>query len=170
MADDNKTPLKSRAITMSAVRTCARQTHSSKLPESQMETERDVYTQRSGLILDLKTVAVIDDDADVRESMEVLLAALGYYSEIFDSAESFLAAAATSSASCLLVDIELGDLSGIELVRQLAAEGFKYPIIFMTGRNDDNIRSQAEAAGCIAFLSKPFPAKLLRDAVSQATG
>jgi FixJ family two-component response regulator len=134
-----------------------------------METERDVYTQRSGLILDLKTVAVIDDDCGVRESMEVLLAALGYDTEIFDSAESFLTAAATSNASCLLVDIELGDLSGIELARQLAAEGFKYPIIFMTGRNDDTIRSQAEAAGCIAFLNKPFPAKLLRDAISQAT-
>jgi FixJ family two-component response regulator len=134
-----------------------------------METERDVYTQRSGLILDLKTVAVIDDDCDVRESLEVLLAALGYDTELFDSAESFLAAAATSKASCLLVDIHLGDISGIELVRQLAAEGIKCPVIFMTGRNDDNIRSQAKAAGCIAFLNKPFPAELLRDAIRQAT-
>ena len=134
-----------------------------------MEAERDVYAHGSRPILDLKTVAVIDDDPGVRESMEVLLAALGYYSEIFESAESFLIAAATSNASCLLVDIGLGDLSGIELARQLAAEGYKYPIIFMTGRRDDHIRSQAEAAGCVAFLNKPFPAKLLRDVIRKAT-
>jgi FixJ family two-component response regulator len=120
--------------------------------------------------LDSKTVAVIEDDPEFRESMEVLLAALGYDTEIFDSAESFLTVAATSKASCLLVDVGLGDISGIELARQLAAEGFSYPIIFMSGRHDDNIRSQAEAAGCIAFLNKPFPAKLLRDAVRQAIG
>jgi len=169
MADHNKTRLKRRAIAMSAVRTCARR-HSSDLPVSRIETEREGYAKRSGRTLDLKTVAVIDDDCGFRETMEVLLAMLGYYSEIFDSAESFLAAVPTSNASCLLVDIELGNFSGIELARQLAAEGFKYPIIFMTGRSDDSIRTEAEAAGCIAFLNKPFPAKLLRDAISQATG
>jgi FixJ family two-component response regulator len=134
-----------------------------------METKRGACSHRSGLILDLKTIAVIDDDAAVRESMEVLLAALGYYAEIFDSAESFLTAAPTSNASCLVVDIHLGDISGIELARQLAAEGFKYPIIFMTGRGDDLIRSQAQAVGGIALLHKPFPAKLLRDTIRQAT-
>jgi FixJ family two-component response regulator len=120
--------------------------------------------------LDLKTVAIIDDDCGFRDMLEVLVAALGYYSETFESAESFLAAAPTSNANCLLVDIELGDRSGIELVRQLTANGFKYPIIFMTGRIDNDIRNQAKAAGCIAFLNKPFPAKVLREAISQATG
>src|SRR4051794_33641818 len=134
-----------------------------------MEIERGAYSDRSGLTLDLKTVVVIDDDFSVRESMEVLLAALGYYCEVFDSAESFLAAAPTSNASCLLVDIHLGDISGIELARQLAAEGFKYPIIFMTGRGDDLIRTQAQAVGGTALLNKPFPAKLLRDTIRKAT-
>jgi FixJ family two-component response regulator len=132
-------------------------------------TERGAYSRRSGLILILKTVVVIDDDAGVRESLEVLLAALGYCPETFDSAESFLVAAPTSNASCLVVDIHLGDISGIELARQLTADGFKYPIIFMSGRGDDLIRSQAQAVGCIAFLDKPVPAKLLRDAIRQAT-
>ena len=142
---------------------------SSSLP-GRKSTERGAYARRSELILDdLKTVAIIDDDPGMRESLEVLLAVMGYYAEIFDSAESFLTAAATSSASCLVVDIHLPDLSGIELARQLVAEGFNYPIIFMTGRDNDFIRRQAEATGCIAFLKKPFPAKLLRDAIRQAT-
>ena len=83
-------------------------------------------------------------------------------------AETFLACAATFRASCLLVDIELGDLSGVELARQLAADGFKFPIIFMTGHDDATIESQAVAAGAIAFLRKPFPAETLIDAIKKA--
>jgi FixJ family two-component response regulator len=113
-------------------------------------------------------VAIIDDDPEIRDAMETLLSAFGYGTETFGSAETFLICASTSQATCLLVDIQLGDISGIELARQLAAGGFKFPIIFMTGLNDDVIRRQAADAGGIAFLQKPFPARLLMDAIKLA--
>ena len=99
-----------------------------------------------------------------------LLSASGYGAETFDSAETFLVCVSTSKATCLLVDIQLGDISGIELAHKLAADGFKFPIIFMTGLNDVVIRSQATAAGGIAFLHKPFPAKELIDAIKLVFG
>jgi FixJ family two-component response regulator len=102
--------------------------------------------------------------------METLLSALGYGTETFDSAETFLNAVVASKATCLLVDIQLGDISGIELARQLATDGFKYPIIFMSGLTDDWIKCQVTAAGGIAFLNKPFPAILLIDAINKAIG
>jgi FixJ family two-component response regulator len=113
-------------------------------------------------------VVIIDDDSEMRDAMTTLVSAYGYCAETFDSAETFLACASTCRASCLLVDIELGDLSGVELARQLAADGFKFPIIFMTGHDDATIESQAIAAGGIAFLRKPFPAKMLIDAIKRA--
>lgn len=117
-----------------------------------------------------KIVAIIDDDPGMRRSIKTLLATLGYGTETFDSAEAFLNTAAKSKASCLLVDIQLGDISGVELAHQLAADGFKYPIIFMTGLTDDWIKWQVAAAGGIALLNKPFPARLLIDAINKAIG
>jgi FixJ family two-component response regulator len=116
------------------------------------------------------TVAVIDDDPEMRSAMASLLTAHGYRPETFDSAETFLTCASTSKATCLVVDIQLGDISGVELAHQLAADGFAYPIIFMTGLDDEVIRRQAVAAGGVAFLRKPFPAKMLFDAIKKAAG
>ena len=116
-----------------------------------------------------KLIAVIDDDAGLRKSLKVLLEALEYEVETFDSAEAFLSAAPRSIAICLVLDIELGLTSGIELARQLAAEGFKYPIIFITGRDHDDVRSRARRAGGVAFLLKPFPARQLHHAILKAT-
>jgi FixJ family two-component response regulator len=117
-----------------------------------------------------KVVAVVDDDPGMRYSTANLLSAFGYGTETFASAGAFLLAAATSKATCVVIDIQLGDISGVELAHQLAADGFKHPIIFMTALNDENIRIQAAAAGGFAFLSKPFSAKLLIDAIIEAIG
>jgi FixJ family two-component response regulator len=116
------------------------------------------------------TIAVIDDDQEIREAMETLLSAYGYNAETFDSAEAFLICASTCRAICLLVDIQLGDISGVELAHQLAADGFKFPIIFMTGNADALTERQAFAAGCVAFLCKPFPIPTLIDAIKKAVG
>ena len=117
-----------------------------------------------------KIVAVVDDDPEMRAAMVRILSALGYSAKTFDSAESFLVCARTSNANCLVVDIQLGDISGVELAHQLAADGFKFPIIFMTGLDDELVRSQAAAAGGVAFLHKPFSAQILNDAVRTAIG
>ena len=117
-----------------------------------------------------KIIAVIDDDPEMRASMATLLSAYGYSLETFASAETFLTCASTCRAICLLVDVQLGDISGVELAHQLAVDGFKFPIIFMTGYRDAAIERQAFAAGGIAFLCKPFRATTLIDAIKKATG
>ena len=117
-----------------------------------------------------KIIAVIDDDPEMRASMARLVSACGYSAETYDSAETFLICASRCRAICLLVDIQLGDISGVELAHQLAADGFKFPIIFMTGHSDAVTERQAIAAGGIAFLYKPFPATTLIAAIKKAGG
>jgi FixJ family two-component response regulator len=115
-----------------------------------------------------KTVAVVDDDPEMRASLATLLDALGYRAETYDSAETFLTCASTCSASCLVIDINLGDITGVELVHQLLADGLKWPIIFMSGHDDAAIKNQASAFDPIAFLLKPFRANDLIDAIKKA--
>jgi FixJ family two-component response regulator len=117
-----------------------------------------------------QTVAVVDDDPEMREATAALLSAFGYDTETFDSAEAFLIAVATSQASCLVTDIQLGDISGVELAHQLAAAGYKYPTIFMTALDDEWIKSRVAAAGGVALLTKPFPSNLLIEAIVKAIG
>jgi len=115
-----------------------------------------------------KTIAVVDDDPEMRCAMRNLLSALGYIGKTYDTAKTFLNCASTCEASCLVLDVQLGDISGIELAHRLAADGFRFPIIFMTGLDDEIIRKQAVAAGGIAFLRKPFSAETLADAITKA--
>jgi FixJ family two-component response regulator len=117
-----------------------------------------------------KIVAIVDDDPEMRESTAALLSAFGYGTETFASAEAFLIAAATSQASCLVTDIQLGDISGVELVHQLKADGYKFPTIFITALDDEWIRSKVAAAGGVALLTKPFPSNVLIEAVVKAMG
>jgi FixJ family two-component response regulator len=100
--------------------------------------------------------------------MARLVSANGYSAKTFDSAETFLTCASTCRTICLLVDIQLGDLSGVELAHQL--DGCKFPIIFMTGNDDAVVERQAMAASGIAFLRKPFPAKELMAAIKLVFG
>ena len=115
-----------------------------------------------------KTIAVVDDDPEMRCAMRNLLSALGYIGKTYDTAKTFLNCASTCEASCLVLDVQLGDISGIELAHRLAADGFRFPIIFMTGLDDEIIRKQAVAAGGIAFLRKPFSAETLANAITKA--
>ena len=101
--------------------------------------------------------------------MRRLLSAFGYTTYVFDSAEAFLRTAADSKANCLVVDIQLGDMSGVVMARRLREAGLKFPIIFMTAVHDPEILSQATQLGCIAYLRKPFCADRLIEAVVKAT-
>jgi CheY-like chemotaxis protein len=116
----------------------------------------------------LPVIAVIDDDPDILEALELILSSSGYRPALFASAEEFFKAAATSDAACLVVDIQLGGISGVELGRQLSASGFTFPIIFVTGSRDELHRRQAMDCGCVAFLLKPFSADRLIEAVTRA--
>jgi FixJ family two-component response regulator len=113
-----------------------------------------------------KVIAVIDDHLGVLSAMGRLLSTLGYRTELYASAMEFRDAAMTSEAICLILDIELGETSGIELAQHLAIAGFKIPIIFMTGNTDESVRKRAKEVGCICFLIKPFTPDALIEALS----
>ena len=115
-----------------------------------------------------KIVAIVDDDPSMLRATENLLDASGFATKAFASAEEFLARADATRVDCLLLDIDLGGMSGIELRRQLKSSGSALPIIFMTALDDEALRAEALEAGCIAFLRKPFPARQLMDAIAMA--
>jgi len=116
------------------------------------------------------TVGFIDDDPDLLFSFQNMLASYDYQTELYTSAGQFLDAAAASRAICLVVDINLGDILGIELGRHLAANGFRFPLIFMSGDKDEVLLSQATETGCTDVLQKPFTVSQLIEAIAEATG
>jgi FixJ family two-component response regulator len=116
-----------------------------------------------------KIIAVVDDDSGTLDAIGLLLDAQGFEVRAFDSAEAFLERDAVGQIDCLLLDIHLCGLSGIELRQRLEVSGSSLPVIFMTGLDDAATREQALRAGCIAYLQKPVHARQLMDAIHKAT-
>jgi FixJ family two-component response regulator len=114
----------------------------------------------------MHTIAVVEDDPSMLKGLHRLLSAHGFRVQRFTSAESFLKSAASCEATCLVVDIHLGGISGIDLKRRLASSGSNLPVIFMTAVDNEATRQDALDAGCVAYLRKPFLAKLLIDAIN----
>jgi FixJ family two-component response regulator len=115
-------------------------------------------------------VAVIDDDLGIRKSLEALLNAFGYRVVLYESAEHLLSAKLDETPACLIVDINLPDITGIELARQLLAGGVKLPTIFISGSTDPSWRRKAIELGCVACIAKPFSPQVLSEALASATG
>ena len=115
-----------------------------------------------------RTVAVVDDDASLRRSVGRLLNAYGFAAIEYASAEAFLVRDPKTPIDCLVLDIDLGGMSGIELQRKLKGDGAKLPTIFITALEDTRLQTEAEQAGCIAYLRKPFAGSVLIDAVKKA--
>ena len=113
-------------------------------------------------------VIVVDDDPGFLKGVARLLAYNGIETRTFASAEALIESGSASTATCLLLDIRLGGISGIELQHRLAASGSKCPVIFMTANDDEATRNQAVDAGCIAYLRKPFASQVLLDAIGKA--
>ena len=114
------------------------------------------------------TVFVIDDDADVRSSIQGLLKAAGLRSESFGTAEDFLRSKVPDGPSCLVLDVSLPGVDGLELQRKLADAGFRIPIVFMTGHGDIPMTVKAIKSGAVEFLTKPFVDQDLLNAIQQA--
>jgi FixJ family two-component response regulator len=114
------------------------------------------------------TVFVVDDDASVRDSLRSLFESVGLQVATFESADSFLESARPDVASCLVLDVRLPGLSGLEFQSQLAQDGVDLPIIFMTGHGDIPMTVQAMKAGAVEFLTKPCRDQMLLDAVRNA--
>ena len=116
----------------------------------------------------MRTIAVVDDNSSLLQSLDRLLLAHGFRVRTFASAESFLDGVRSCDADCLVLDIHLGGMSGIDLQRQLILLKVDLPVIFMTAIDDEATREAAFDAGCVAYLKKPFLAKLLTDAINNA--
>jgi FixJ family two-component response regulator len=116
------------------------------------------------------TVYVIDDDAGVRASIEGLLKAAGLPCESFGDAQAFLRCARPDAPSCLVLDIRLPGVNGLDFQRQLADAGVRIPIIFITGHGDIPMTVKAMKSGAVEFLTKPFESQDLLSAIHQALG
>jgi FixJ family two-component response regulator len=106
-------------------------------------------------------IAVVDDDAAVRRTTALLIEAFGFHAAAFESAESFLRSDQVAETSCLVADVEMPGMNGLELQTHLAAAGRSIPIIFITAYDTKESRQRAMQAGAIAFLTKPFREELL---------
>ena len=113
------------------------------------------------------TVFVIDDDTAVADSVSALLEADDFTVETFSSAEDFLDAFDRSSSGCIILDLRLDGLNGLELLKKLRADGVLIPAIMISGHADDEITMQALNQGAQVFLQKPFTADALLSAVDQ---
>jgi FixJ family two-component response regulator len=113
-------------------------------------------------------VFVVDDDFSVRESLELLVGCAGWPVETFASAHDFLARPPADCTSCLLLDVSLPGLSGLDLQRHLAVDRTDMPIIFITGNGDIPMTVQAMKAGAVEFLTKPFREDVLLGAIRSA--
>ena len=110
-------------------------------------------------------VFVVDDDVAVRESLELLIVSAGWRPEIFSSAEEFLARPRERTPSCLVLDVNLPNLSGLDLQERIAADRIDMPIIFITGYGDVPMSVRAMKAGAVEFLTKPFGDDVLLAAI-----
>ena len=114
------------------------------------------------------TVLVVDDDISIRESLEFLLRHEGFDVETFVSAQEFLSRPHVTVPSCLILDVSLPGLNGLDLQKRVAVERHEMPIIFITGHGDIPITVQAMKAGAVEFLTKPFSDEVLLNAIRNA--
>jgi FixJ family two-component response regulator len=117
-----------------------------------------------------RLVAIVDDDDSVRGTLQELLRSAGFPSRGFESAEAFLGSGAQQETACLITDIRMPGMSGLELLARLNAERCKIPTIFITAHGDEEMRFQALRAGAVEFLPKPFDDEALVESVRAAFG
>ena len=113
-------------------------------------------------------IAIVDDDQSVREAATNLFRSMGFVAVAFASAEEFLSSDALERTSCIVLDVQMPGMGGLNLQSHLAAIGRQIPIVFVTGYPDDGVRSAAMQSGAICFLTKPFNEGDLLDGLRSA--
>ena len=121
-------------------------------------------------MLGAHVLSVVDDDASVRIATGRLIRSLGFTVEMFTSGEEFLHLGPLQETSCLVLDVQMPGMSGLQLQSQLAAAGHRIPIIFVAAYPDERIRTLALRAGAVEFLYKPFSVEALLSAIDLALG
>ena len=116
----------------------------------------------------MRLVSIVDDDESLRRSVRNLLTSVGFQVETFVSAEAFLESIHRENTGCLVADLRMPGMTGLDLLTHLAAAGAPTPAIILTAHGDDEVRRRTLEAGAIAFLGKPFRADALLDAVRSA--
>jgi FixJ family two-component response regulator len=117
---------------------------------------------------EVPTIAIIDDDEPVRNTMSSLVRSLGFKAIAFSSAEEYLRSPQRYRSSCLISDVQMPGMSGLDLQSRLAAEGHRVPIIFITAFPHPNIERRAHAAGATCVLNKPFESQALVECIQRA--
>lgn len=112
--------------------------------------------------------SIVDDDESMREAIESLIRSIGFRAETFASTEEFVQCNHLARIACLILDVQLPGMSGLQLQRLLSLATYNFPIIFISARTDECMREQALKAGALAFLYKPFSEKALLKAVYSA--
>ena len=112
-------------------------------------------------------VSVVDDDESVRESLPDLLRKFGFAARAFSSAEEFLTSDSVGKTKCLILDVAMPGMNGLDLQRELKRRGQKVPVIFITAQKDSKLREQAFEQGAAQFLYKPFSATALLEALKE---
>ena len=115
-------------------------------------------------------ISVIDDDESVRRTTTRLIESFGFRAEAFESAENFLGSGHLDDTSCLIVDVQMPGMNGLQLQSQLAAAGCSIPIIFITAHDDAGTRERIRTSGAAGYLSKPFDPQALLDAIHRVAG
>ena len=117
---------------------------------------------------EIRVVAIVDDDRSLRRSVRNLPTSLGFRVETFQSADAFLQSSHRQNISCMVLDLGMPGMNGLELLRHFAATGARVPAVILTAHGDDEARQRTLEAGAVAFLTKPFYASVLLDAVKLA--
>ncbi|WP_246737276.1 response regulator transcription factor [Nordella sp. HKS 07] len=115
-------------------------------------------------------ISIVDDDESVREATKGLVRSLGYTAVTFGSAEEFLSSERMPETSCIIADVQMPGVSGVEMQDRLIAEGHRLPVIFITAFPEDRVRERALEAGAIGYLSKPFNEEHLIGCLDKALG
>jgi FixJ family two-component response regulator len=115
-----------------------------------------------------KIVSIVDDDASVRAAMQSLVSSLGFVAFVFESAEDFLRSPRVDDSSCLISDVQMPGMSGLDLQDCLIARGSRIPTIFITAFPEQSVRSRAQAGGALDLLEKPFAGRTMIELVRQA--
>ena len=113
-------------------------------------------------------VSIVDDDASVRVAMGSLVRSLGFVAFVFETAEDFLRSPQVDDSACLVTDVQMPGMSGLDLQDRLIARGSRIPIIFITAFPEQTIRSRAEAGGALGCLEKPFGGKAMTELLRKA--
>jgi FixJ family two-component response regulator len=116
----------------------------------------------------MSVIAIVDDDDDVRLAIQSLLRSLGHHVLAFGSAEEFLHSEKLKETTCLITDVQMPGMSGIELQARLKTNGHRIPVIVITAFPDERVRERAMQLGALSFLSKPLDAAVLADCLDRA--